>query len=134
MKTLTLLLLQLLLALNVSAQLYISTNSRTEFVWDELNSEWEFEGQDDESSTFFEFNEDFTLVKHTTATLTSTYIIKSVEYDDSNDSDQYLFEVISDVGNKYIMIHDLKGDNIRFIANDGKRLVRFSIKSAWKDE
>lgn len=116
------------------AQLNVSTNLRMDFSWDNVNKEWKFESQDEESLTFFVFNKDFTLVKHTTASVTSAYMIKSQEHDEEDGRDQYIFDVVSDVGNKYMMIFDVKNDNIRFVNNDGSHMVKHRIKSTWKDE
>ena len=117
-----------------SAQLHISTNLRMNFNWDEINDEWKFESQDEESLTFLEFNKEFTMVKHTTSTVTSAYIIKSSEHDEEEGRDQYIYMIVSDVGNKYMMILDFINDNIRFISNDLSYMVKHRIKASWTDD
>ncbi|WP_047547302.1 hypothetical protein [Psychroserpens sp. Hel_I_66] len=115
-------------------QFHVSTNSRLDFSWDKSSDDWKFESEDPESLTFFEFNNDFTLVKHTTSSTTSGYLIKSQEHDEDDGNNQYLFKIVSDVGNKYIMIYDIKNNNIRFIPEDFSTMIKFKIKSTWTDE
>ena len=117
-----------------SAQLHISTNLRMDFSWDEINDDWTFESQDDQSLTFFEFNKEYTIVKHTTSTATSAYIIKSFEHVDEEGREQYNYMIVSDLGNKYLMVLDIKNTNIRFVSNDGSHLVKYRIKSSWADD
>jgi len=115
MRKITILSILCFIAINASAQFHISTNLRMNFSWDDEKEDWKFESQDEESLTFFEFNKDFTLVKHTTSTITSAYLIKSSEHDESDDRNQYIYMVTSDVGNKYMMIVDIKNSNLRFV-------------------
>lgn len=61
-------------------------------------------------------------------------MIKSQIHDDEDGNDQYIFDIVSDIGNKYTMIFDSKNDNMRFISEDGSRMVKHRIKSTWKDE
>jgi len=122
------------LSLNMFAQMNISTNFRQDGIWDIEKEEWSIFSTDDEELTFFEFNKDFTMFKHTTASITSAYMIKSQKYDEENE--RYEFDVLSDVGNKYFMIFDLKNENVRFIyeREEGLFLVQHSIKKVWFDE
>ena len=69
------------MSLNLFAQMNISTNLRQDGVYDEEKEEWVILSSDDEELTFLEFNKDFTMFKHTTATVTSAYIIKTNEKD-----------------------------------------------------
>lgn len=124
----------LVLSLSVSAQMRLSTDQRKDGIWDNESEEWVIVSTDDEELTFFEFNEALTMFKHTTASITSAYIIKSSTHDEENN--RYEFEVVSDVGNKYLMILDVENSNIRFIhEKDGVMLlVWHRIKSAWVEE
>ena len=74
------------------------------------------------------------MFKHTTASLTSAYMIKSSEED--KEREQWELDIVSDVGNKYTMIIDLKNDNIRFIykGDDKMYMVHHTIKKVWFDE
>lgn len=122
------------LSINVFAQMNISTNFRQDGIWDDEKEEWSIFSTDDEEITFFEFNKDFTMFKHTTASITSAYMIKSQKYDEENE--RYEFDVVSDVGNKYYMIFDLKNENVRFIyEREGSLfLVQYFIKRVWFDD
>ena len=126
--------LTLMFSLQLMAQMNISTNLRQDGVYDEVSEEWEVLSTDDEELTFFEFNKDFTMFKHTTASMTSAYMIKSSEED--KEREQWELDLVSDVGNRYTMIIDLKNDNIRFIyKNDDKmHMVHHTIKKVWFDE
>ena len=134
MKTFYFLLFTFFISINVTAQLHISTNLRMDFSWDEVKDDWKFESQDDESMTFFEFNEDLTLVKHVTSSITSAYLIKSYIHDEEDERDQYIYKIMSDVGNKYMMIVDLKNKNLRFISDDLTFMVKHRIKATWTDD
>ena len=134
MRKLTFLTILCFMTTIASAQFHISTNLRMDFSWDEVNDDWKFESQDEESLTFFEINKEFTMVKHTTSTITSAYIIKSSEHDEEDGRDQYIYMTVSDVGNKYMMIVDIKNSNLRFVANDGSFMVKHRIKASWTDD
>lgn len=70
------------------------------------------------------------MIKQTTATLTSAYIIKTNEKDEK--SDQFELSIVSDVGNKYVMVIDFKNNNVRFIyESEGKvYMVHHTIKKS----
>lgn len=121
------------LSVSLFAQLNVSTNLRRDGIWDDEKEEWSiFPGN--EEITFFEFNKDFTMFKHTTTSITSAYIIKSLTYDEENET--YEFDIVSDVGNKYYLTLDMKNENIRFVyEREGEIfLVNHSIKRMWLDE
>jgi len=122
------------MSINVFAQLNISTNFRQDGIWDKEKEEWTIFSTNEDELTFFEFNKDFTMFKHTTASITSAYMIKSSEHDEERD--QYELDIVSDVGNKYLMIIDVKNNNVRFIyEKDGNLLmVHHTIKKLWSDD
>ena len=122
------------MSINVSAQMYISTNFRQNGMWDEEKIEWTVISTDEEELTFFEFNKDFTMFKHTTYNITSAYIIKSQKYDEENEVFEY--DIISDVGNTYLMIYDTRRENVRFIYEREENLymVQRTIKKVWFEE
>jgi hypothetical protein len=134
MKKLILFIIFCLLTTFVFSQFHVSTNSRIDFTWDKESDDWKFESEDQESLTFFEFNKEFTMVKHTTSSSTSGFLIKHQEHDEEDGNNQYILTVVSDVGNKYMMIYDIKNENIRFIPDDFSQMVKFKIKSSWSDE
>jgi hypothetical protein len=118
----------------LNAQLHISTNLREDFSWNSTKEDWVFISQDEEELTFFDFNKDMTIMKHTTPSITSSYMIKSSKKDEKKD--QWQFDLVSDVGNKYLMIIDIKNNNLRFIGTqkDQVFMVRHKIKRVWNDE
>lgn len=118
----------------VFAQMNISTNLRQDGYWDEKSEEWVVISTDDEEFTFFEFNEEYTMFKHTTPTITSAYIIKSKKED--KEQQQFELTIISDVGNKYKMVLDFKNNNLRFmyVKDDYLLMVQHDIKKIWFDE
>lgn len=120
--------------LSIQAQMNISTNFRTDAIWDKINEEWKSIASDDEELTFFVFNKDFTMFKHTTAKVQSAYMIKSQKHDE--EKNRYEFDVVSDVGNDYYMIFDIKNNNVRFIyeRDDDMLMVQHDIKNVWFDE
>ncbi len=117
--------------INCVGQLYISTSHRTDAYYDESKSKYVITSEED-NSTLFKFNSKMTMFEHTTASISSTYYIKSKKVDDGNDRIE--MEVVSDVGNNYLMIIDTKNENIRFIStkNGVTRAVQHKIKSSWK--
>jgi hypothetical protein len=119
---------------NISAQMHISTFLRRDAVYNETTKEYDLLNEDKEELTFFEFNKELTMFKHTTPTITSAYTVKSSTEDEENE--RWEFDIMSDVGNKYLMILDMKNNNIRFIyiQNGFTYLVQHSIKKLWFDE
>ena len=124
------------MSINVFAQYNknnILTNFRRVDIFDKEKEEWETDSFG-ENFGFFEFNKDFTILKYTAASSTAAYMIKSYKYDD--EYDQYEFDIVSDVGNKYLMIFDVKNNNLRFIYEQYGRswLVSFTITKLWSDD
>lgn len=118
----------------IHAQIFVSTDARTVYNWDSIGEEWILEESEDDFLTFFEFNNELTMIKHTTPSMTSAYLIKSVEVDDEDGRDQIEYDVISDIGNSYMLLYDAKNENIRFIDFKSDRMIRFEIKAVWTEE
>lgn len=115
------------------SQISFSTNQRTDALWSESEEEWiPFSKKQD--ATLFEFNEKMTMFTHTTTSITSTYFVKSDKFDD--DKKRYDLEVVSDVGNKYLLVIDLENQNLRFFYDDDDNsyLIQHDIKKIWLDE
>ena len=119
---------------NISAQMHISTFLRRDAFFNETTQEYDLLNEDKEELTFFEFNKELTMFKHTTPTITSAYMVKS--YTEDKENERWEFDIMSDVGNKYLLILDMKNDNIRFIykRNDSTYQVHHSIKKLWFEE
>lgn len=111
------------------AQTNYSCTYRSYCDWNASTSKFEnCEGYEDNS--LFEMNKDETMFIHTTATIKSSYYVKKKEYDSQNDV--YVYEVTSDVGNKYTYIFDAKNKEIRavFVNGDNQtQMVTFTVKS-----
>lgn len=118
----------------IHAQIFVSTDARTVYNWDSIGEEWILEESEDDFLTFFEFNNELTMIKHTTPSVTSAYLIKSVEVDDEDGRNQIEYDVISDVGNSYLLLYDMKNENIRFVDFKSDRMIRFEIKAVWTEE
>ncbi len=132
-KRLLLLVSMLTLTICAMAQLSISTSLRQDAVWDELKEDWEVYSMDS-TGTFFEFNKELTMFKHTTATITSNYKITSYDYDE--DEAKYTMQVVSDVGNEYEVVVDAENNYIGFFyeRDDEYVLVHHTIKNSWFKE
>ena len=126
----------LVIASTASGQFHVSTNLREDFEWDVETEQWVFVSSNKEELTFLEFNEDWSMLKHITPTISSAYIIKSMEHNEEYDS--WECQVVSDVGNKYFMVLDLERNNVRFMSQkrntEDNTLVKHTIKSTWVDE
>lgn len=129
-----LILLFCVIAQPMFAQMNISTNLRQDGYWDDNKEEWIIVSTDDEEFTFFEFNADYTMFKHTTPSITSAYIIKSKKED--KEQEQFEMTIVSDVGNKYMMIIDFKNRNLRFVyaKEDYLIMVQHDMKKVWFDD
>ena len=120
---------------SVYAQMHISTFLRKDAVFNEKTMGYDIKNEDKEELTFFEFNKELTMFKHTTPTLTSAYTVKSSKVDKENEL--WELDIVSDIGNSYLMILDLKKNNIRFIyIKNGypPHLIQYSIKKLWFDD
>ncbi|MCD6010713.1 MAG: hypothetical protein K0Q79_575 [Flavipsychrobacter sp.] len=136
MKKLILIVLLSAAGVNTYAQLHITTSVREDYLWNEEKNDWTFDTQNKNEATFFDFNKDMTMFKHTTPSMTSSYLIKS-EVTTDKDRKKYEFDVMSDVGNKYHAIIDVTNNNIRFIgtsSDGGSFMVRHQIKRIWYDD
>ena len=86
-----------------------------------------------EEVSLFAFNEDMTLIKHTTASIQSSFYISDSWQNEDGENIFYFF-VTSDVGNKYLMIVDYVNKNVRFVNNERSRMSKWITKKAWINE
>jgi hypothetical protein len=123
-----------LLLQEAAAQMHITTNYQRNYQYDAEAEDFILIGEDSESVTFFEFNEGMTMFKHTTPTMTSSYIINSTKKDEENET--WEFAITSDVGNKYMMILNPTEKKLSFLVkkDDGIIVIQHSIKKLWVDE
>lgn len=120
----------LLWSVFASAQLSISTNLRQDATWSNTDEKWNVFSTD-EGGTLFEFNKEFTTFRHTTASISSDYYIKSVDYND--ETVLYKMVVTSDAGNEYELMIDGINECVAFFywKDDVYYLVRHTIKNSW---
>lgn len=112
----------------LKAQVSFSCTYRQYCDWLEYSQEFgNCEGY--EESSLFTMNESETMFTHTIETMKSTYYVNSSEYDETNKV--WLYEVTSDVGNKYTYIFDIKNMQIRALyEKDGQtKLIVFTVKA-----
>ena len=113
-----------------SAQYYISCNERTNC---NINSETgDLEDcETEEYNCLFELNENFTMFTHTISTMKSTYYIKSSETSKNDNGETiYIFQVISDAGNRYKYIFCFEGKYINAVGNG--YILSFKIKNIFE--
>ena len=137
----TLLVLMIFSSITYS-QLNISTDYREDLKWNQESEEWEDVSSSDDM-TFFEF-EDTSQNKmgifiHRTDDISSAYLIKSHQYLEEYDWDD--FDIVSDVGNKYRLIVKMPNEDsdgflfFEYKNKDGSyRGVKHRIKNVWLTE
>lgn len=120
----------LLVGMSVQSQLSISTNYRQDALWNNTDEAWNVFSTD-EAGTLFEFNKELTVFRHTTATISSDYYIKTWDY--NADEIKYTMTVTSDAGNQYELIIDGINQCVAFFfwRDDDYYLVRHTIKNSW---
>lgn len=116
--------------------LHISTDYKQTCYWNESKSTFDNCGDNAEYASMFTLNADQTIFTHTTASIKSSYYVKDHEY--RSDYDSYIYNVTSDVGNKYMFIIDLKNKLVKIMSSGHSNssddyLLKFSIKNSWKD-
>ena len=113
---------------SVSAPTSYSCISRQYCYWDSTQSKYTDCDSYDENS-LFEWNKDRTMFNHTIASMQSAYYVKSKEFDKENSV--WIYDVVSDVGNKYRYCFDEKNKEVRAsFQRDGKwTLLTFKVKA-----
>ena len=118
---------------HVNAQIYVSCTHRDYYVYNEIEDDFKYEGGYDENS-MFEINNEQTMFKHTTPTMTSAYYVSSSQYDE--ESDILYMDVVSDVGNNYLYMFDGKNNLVRILykVDNTTNMIIFTIKKIWSKE
>jgi len=113
---------------NLLSQLSFSCNYKEVCKWDNYKKEYN-NCNGYEYNSLFRVNKAETMFVHTTEEMTSSYYVKSSQYNE--EYDVHNFFVTSDVGNEYLYIFDLKNKEIRVLStNNGEvGLIRFYVKS-----
>lgn len=98
----------------VYAQIYVTTNTWLHGKFNKATKQYNLVSVDNNQSSSFEFDKEFTYVKHLVSEKsTSYYLIKSQKKNEVDNS--WEFDIISDAGYSYFMIIDIANENIRFI-------------------
>jgi hypothetical protein len=135
MKTITLLFTVILFAgISAYSQTHITTNLRQEGKFNKLTKVYDSAFKDNKESTVFEFDRDFTVLKHTAINKTTWYLIKSLKKD--TQSGCWEFDILSERGFSYFMIIDILNGNIRFVyrASNETYMAQYSIDRLWVDK
>lgn len=115
---------------SLNAQTSFSCSYREYCDWNATTEKFEnCEGY--EESSLFVMNEAQTMFTHTIATMKSTYFINSKEYDAKTNN--YIYDVTSDVGNKYYYMFDVSSKTVTaLIIKDGKTtFLTFTVKAVF---
>lgn len=113
------------------AQIHISTNLRQYGKFNYQTNLYDSAFNDNTSYSTFEFDKDFTMLRHNADSKTSIYLIRSQKNDEVNG--RWEFDMISDAGYSYYTIIDIPNKNIRFIyrVKGFAYLAQFDINRIW---
>lgn len=130
MKTILTLLLTLTIFLNSKSQISFSCTYRSYCQWNDNTRTFENCSGYSESS-LFTFNKSETMFTHTISSMTSTYYITKKYYD--KELDIFTYETVSDIGNEYYYVIDMKVKEIRvlFSSKQETYMITFSVKSVF---
>ena len=122
------------ISFSLFGQMSMSTDYKTNFIWDDKNEDWVEISSDKNNIGFFEINRELTLIKHTTSKGITAYMIKSFELDE--ETGQYMIDLMSDSGYEYFLIFDLEKENLRFIfyIEEDLFMSRYNIKRMWMED
>lgn len=129
MKKLLLLLLLFTTPIICFSQTSFSCNLKEFCDWNEYKDTWEDDCNPFEYNCLFVMNKDETMFVHTTAAMKSTYYVKEKL---SGEDNQFTYKVVSDVGNEYYYIFDVKNEEVKAITEDengNSILIRWYVKS-----
>lgn len=136
MKRLIFILLVILFAgETVYAQIHITTNAWSHGKFNKETKQYDLVSVDNKQSSSFEFDKEFTFVKHVVPSKsTSYYLIKSQKKDELNN--RWEFDIISDAGYSYFMIIDIANENVRFIYRTTRNtyVTQLGIQRVWMDK
>lgn len=113
------------------SQTYITTDTKLIEVYNKNTDKYETVSEQTGVYTTIIINKEMSSFKHTTDDLTSIYFIKSM-YKIEGENDMFKMEVVSDVGNEYLMYTSFPLKKIFFshYTKDGKhRMITLGIKA-----
>ena len=116
--------------------MHVSTYLTHYTAYNEKTSKYELVSEAEEEATFFDFNKGFTTFKHTTPKYIHSFVVRDVTKVSDGEEERWEFSVVSDAGHSYLVILDLKENNIRFIfkVDEAFVAIQYSIKKLWFDE
>jgi hypothetical protein len=110
-------------------QVNLSCNLKEICDWDEKKEIWDKECNPFEYNCLFTMNEAETMFTHITESIKSTYYIKEKL---SAEDDIFSYNVVSDAGNDYFFIFDMKHKEVKAVSKDengNSVLVRWYVKT-----
>ena len=115
------------------SQTSFSCNLKEFCDWNEVTEEWEETGDPFEDHSLFVMNKDETMFTHTTSEMKSTYYVKKSRHTQEEQEEGFFtYDVVSDVGNEYYYIFDMKNEEVKAITEDengNSILIRWYVKS-----
>ena len=130
MKNLVLSTLLLILTISTYAQTSFTCKSRETCWWDSDSESYNNCSDSYFDNSVFIMNENEDMVVHRTSSMTSTYYITETEVEDKF----FTYDVVSDVGNKYLLMFDLEKMLIKFMGTDDEGnvfLTMYGIKATF---
>lgn len=116
----------------LQAQMHFSTSLRQDYMWSSREGDWILVAERKEEVTFVDFNKECTLMKHTTPSMTSAYIVNSIR--EVRRNERFELEIMSDAGNRYYLFIDIPNKKLQFINRDYTTLVQHTIRRTWFDD
>lgn len=117
--------------IEIHAQISLSSDYSQICTWNESTEEFE-DCELNEEGSFFVINKAFTLITHTTESKKSIYYIKNAEV--KKEDKLSIFEVVSDLGNKYSFFLYMKEGVLIAFPENSNRGVFFHLKAVFDDE
>ena len=116
------------------SQTSFSCNSKEQCNWNKYDKDWLTCGDAYENNCLFEMNKDETMFVHTTPKMKSTYYIKKYRYTEEQANESFFaYDVVSDTGNKYYFIFDMKLKEVKAVYTSGDvddwYMIRWFVKS-----
>ena len=130
MKNLVISTLLLMITISTYAQTSFTCKSRETCWWDSYLESYNNCSDSYFDNSVFIMNENEDMVVHRTSSMTSTYYITETEVEDKF----FTYDVVSDVGNKYLLMFDLEKMLIKFMGADDEGnvfLTMYGIKATF---
>ena len=118
------------------SQTSFSCDLKEQCSWNERNEDWKTCDDAYEDNSLFIMNKNETMFTHTTSEIKSTYYVKEKTNKDRSEEGFFTYEVVSDTGNEYYFIFDLKNKEVKAISMKGDNdddwyLIRYYVKAVF---